>query len=105
MTYSGQPHMTDPADAALGQTISMVHAILTDGLLAAGHQLSIRSNLFEAGLDSMAVAQLLLEIEERTGVWLDESLLTPENLATCEALGRCLHGVLMAKRDRKRDRA
>jgi acyl carrier protein len=100
MTRSGQSRMTDPASATLGQTIAMVHSILAGGLLAAGDQLSIQSNLIEAGLDSMAVAQLLLEIEERTGMWLDESLLTPDNLATCETLGRCVHGVLMAKRDR-----
>ena len=35
-----------------------------------------QSNLVDAGLDSLAVTQLLLSIEESTGVWVAESLLT-----------------------------
>ena len=43
------------------------------------------------GLDSLAVTQLMLSIEETTGVWVDESLLTPENLQSSETLAACVH--------------
>jgi acyl carrier protein len=49
------------------------------------------SDLHAVGLDSLAVTQLMLAIEESTGVWIDESLLTPENLATAETLAACIH--------------
>jgi acyl carrier protein len=51
-----------------------------------------KSDLVEAGLSSLLAVQLLLAIEERTGIWVDESELTPENLASVEALARCVHG-------------
>jgi len=66
--------------------VERVHAILRDDILAVGTEFSPRSNLVESGLDSLAVTQLLLSIEESTGVWVDESLLTPENLRTSETL-------------------
>ena len=66
--------------------VERVHAILRDEILTVGGEFSPRSNLVEAGLDSLAVTQLLLSIEESTGVWVDESLLTPENLSTSETL-------------------
>jgi acyl carrier protein len=49
------------------------------------------SNLIEAGLDSLAVTQLMLAIEEKTGLWVDESQLTPENLLSCASLASCVH--------------
>jgi acyl carrier protein len=66
--------------------VERVHAILRDEILTVGDEFSSRSNLVESGLDSLAVTQLLLSIEESTGVWVDESLLTPENLSTSETL-------------------
>jgi len=66
--------------------IEQVHGILRDEILAVGGDFSPQSNLVEAGLDSLAVTQLMLSIEEKTGIWVDESLLTPENLATSETL-------------------
>jgi acyl carrier protein len=50
-----------------------------------------KSDLVEAGLTSLVAVQLLLAIEERTGIWVDESELTPENLESVEALARCVH--------------
>jgi acyl carrier protein len=50
-----------------------------------------KSDLVEAGLTSLVAVQLLLAIEERTGIWVDESELTPENLESAEALARCVH--------------
>jgi acyl carrier protein len=67
------------------------HRILRDDLLAACSDLTPQSNLIESGLDSLAVTQLLLAIEEATGVWTDESLLTPRNLETAETLAASIY--------------
>jgi len=63
-----------------------VYQILRDELLDVDEGFTARSNLVDAGLDSLAVTQLLLWVEETTGVWVDESLLTPENLESAESL-------------------
>ena len=68
-----------------------VFEILRDELLEVGGDFTPQSNLVESGLDSLAVTQLMLSIEESTGVWVDESLLTPENLETAETLAACVH--------------
>ena len=72
----------------------LIHRILRDDLLSVDGEFTPQSNLIEAGLDSLAVTQLMLAIEEETGVWTDESLLTPENLETAETLAACIleHG-------------
>jgi acyl carrier protein len=67
---------------------------LRDDLLSASDDFTPESDLIEAGLDSLAATQLLLALEEHTGVWVDESVLTPENLASSAALARCVHGQL-----------
>jgi len=69
----------------------LIHRILRDELLEVSEDFTSASDLIEAGLDSLAVTQLMLSIEENTGVWVDESLLTPENLASSEALAACVH--------------
>jgi acyl carrier protein len=63
-----------------------VYQVLRDELLDVDEGFTTRSNLVDAGLDSLAVTQLLLWVEETTGVWVDESLLTPENLESAESL-------------------
>jgi len=68
-----------------------VFEILRDELLEVEEDFSPQSNLVDSGLDSLAVTQLMLSIEESTGVWVDESLLTPENLETSETLAACVH--------------
>ena len=79
--------MSDWTREALTQR---VFEILRDELLEVGAGFTPQSNLVEAGLDSLAVTQLMLSIEECTGVWVDESLLTPENLASAESLAGCV---------------
>ncbi len=69
-------------------------ALVRDELLEVGESFEVRSNLIEAGLDSLTVTQLMLSIQETTGVWVDESLLTPENLESCESLATCVHSLL-----------
>jgi len=66
-------------------------------LLGAGETFTTRSNLVDAGLDSLAVTQLMLSVEEATGCWVDESLLTPENLETAETLASCIHAHIAAR--------
>ncbi len=68
-----------------------VFHLLRDELLRAGDDFTPRSDLVAAGLDSLAVTQLLLSIEETTGVWVDESQLTPENLASAESLAALVY--------------
>lgn len=67
-----------------------IFEILRDDLLSVDDSFAVDSDLIAAGLDSMAVTQLMLAIEESTGVWVDESLLTPENLASARALAACV---------------
>ena len=71
-----------------------VFEILRDQLLDAGADFSPRSNLVAAGLDSLAVTQLMLAIEESTGLWVDDSLLTPEHLESAESLASLVYGQL-----------
>jgi acyl carrier protein len=79
------------AAVSLEALTALVFGILRDEILSAGSDFSVRSNLIDAGLDSLAVTQLLLSIEESTGLWLDESLLTPENLESAETLAALVH--------------
>lgn len=84
-----------PEPGAAGWTLESltqrVFEILRDELLTPGSDFTPHSNLVEAGLDSLAVTQLMLAIEEATGVWVDESRLTPENLESAESLAACVH--------------
>lgn len=69
----------------------LILEFLREELPDLGDGFDSKSDLVEAGLSSLAAVQLLLAIEERTGIWVDESELTPENLASAEALARCVH--------------
>jgi acyl carrier protein len=71
-----------------------VFEVLRDEILDPPDSFSPRSNLIDAGLDSLAVTQLLLSIEESTGIWVDEGLLTPENLESAETLATLVHSQL-----------
>jgi len=71
-----------------------IFEILRDEILSVDSGFTPQTNLVEAGLDSLAVTQLMLSIEESTGVWIDESLLTPENLENARTLAALVHGEL-----------
>ena len=71
-----------------------IFEILRDEILEVDGGFTPASNLVEAGLDSLAVTQLLLALEESTGIWVDEGLLTEETLASAESLAACVHGQL-----------
>ena len=56
--------------------------IIRDEVLDIDQDLTSESDLFEAGLDSMAIMQLLLQIEDHFGVELDPSDLSRDNFQT-----------------------
>jgi acyl carrier protein len=64
--------------------------------LRLGDEFTPASNLQASGLDSLALTRLLLAVEEGMGVWIDESLLTPENLENVETLSACVYELLDA---------
>ena len=82
------------AEFTQASVIESVFRILRDEILSVGSDFTPGSDLIEAGLDSLALTQLMLSIEEQTGVWVDESLLTPESLKTAETLAALVVGEL-----------
>ncbi len=70
--------------------------IVREDILSVDDSFTRRTNLIEAGLDSLALTQLMLAIEEATGVWVDESLLTEDTLASVVALTDLVHASLDA---------
>jgi acyl carrier protein len=85
------------SDAWTPETLSeLICRILKDDLISVGEDFSTESNLVESGLDSLALTQLLLAIEEKTGIWVDEGLLTPEILENSASLATCVHGLIDA---------
>ena len=79
---SGGPDLAD-----LEQEIrTLIEGRILDGQVS----LETTAPLDEAGVDSMAVIQILLLIEKRFGVWLPESDVTRENLKTVQSLARIL---------------
>ena len=68
------------AEAFLG----ILHSYLRQ--LGDGNTLTMESNLYELGLDSMAAVNLLLELEEIYGVIFPDALLTESTFETPLAL-------------------
>lgn len=84
--------MSEPPSLASIQ--KLIFEVLRDELLEVDAKFNEQSDLVEAGLDSLGITQLLLTVEEQTGIWVDESELTPENLESTEALARCVFAAL-----------
>ena len=66
--------------------------LIAGQLLATGDGFGPDSNLFEAGLDSMSIMQLLLLIEEEFGVAIPVDQLSRENFATVSTIARLVRG-------------
>ena len=75
--------MSIPSHAELTQHVFQV---VRDQILDGRADFTAQTDLVAAGVDSLALTQVLLAIEEHTGFWLEESLLTPESLKSAEAL-------------------
>ncbi len=75
MTGSGTEHnITELEDG--------VREMITERLLEVDEDFNDDADLFEAGLDSMAIMQLLLLLEERFGVAIPHGAVTRENFRT-----------------------
>ena len=70
--------------------------LVTQNLLETGPSFNSDSNLYEAGLDSMAIMQLLLLIEQKFGIMLPESDLSRDNFNDIRSLARLLQMRLLA---------
>ena len=79
------------AETSLEGLETLIFDTLRTELLEVGDEFTPESNLVESGLNSMAVVQLLLAVEEQTGIWVDEAELTPENLLTVKTLAACVY--------------
>ena len=65
-------------------------AIAREDLLELEDDFGVEDDLFEAGLDSMAIMQLLLLIEENFGVAIPASELSRENFSTAKAIAQLI---------------
>lgn len=65
-----------------------IRALLERHVLELPSDFAEESDLFEAGLDSMAIMQLLLHLEEEFGVNILMGEVTTENFSTTAAIAR-----------------
>lgn len=61
-----------------------------EGMVELGDDFSAKGDLFAAGLDSMAVMQLVVAAEEKFGVVLGPEDMTRANLSTPESMAALL---------------
>ena len=64
--------------------------IVSQDILEVGPGFNTQSNLFDAGLDSMANMQLLLLIEQNFGLRLPAAKLTRDHFSTIDDLARLM---------------
>lgn len=63
---------------------------IKSGLLETGPDFDIDSDLFAAGLDSMAIMQLTLVIEEDFGAQLPDAMINRETFATARRIAESI---------------
>jgi aryl carrier-like protein len=64
--------------------------IVSGGIIEPFPGFDVRSDLFDAGLDSLAIMQLLIRIDQEFGVRIPTHRLTRENFSTIEDLARLI---------------
>lgn len=69
-------------------------ALLRDRLPDLPEGLAPGANLYDAGLDSMGIMQLLLAIEDRFGILLPEAAVSRRNFCSVENLASLLRELL-----------
>lgn len=70
-------------DAASFESIcERILALVNERIADPGRPLSLESDLFDEGMDSLGLMQLLLGIEQRFGVLLDENAISPQQART-----------------------
>ena len=60
--------------------------LVREKLFDGGAPMTVETDLFAAGLDSMCIMQLMISIEERFGVRVPEASVTRENFSTASSL-------------------
>ena len=60
--------------------------LVREKLFDGGAPMTVETDLFAAGLDSMGIMQLMISIEERFGVSVPEASVTRENFSTASSL-------------------
>jgi len=70
--------------------ITVIKWLRSEEILSLDEGFTATDDLFLAGLDSMAVMQLVVAAEERFGVVLQAADLSKDNLGTAEALAALL---------------
>ena len=60
--------------------------LVREKLFDGGAPMTVETDLFAAGLDSMGIMQLMISIEERFGVRVPESAVTRDNFSTASSL-------------------
>lgn len=60
--------------------------LVREKLFDGGAPMTVETDLFAAGLDSMGIMQLMISIEERFGVRVPEASVTRENFSTASSL-------------------
>jgi len=81
------PSQPLPALAHLDQQLV---TLVSERLLETQPGFGPDSNLYESGLDSMALMQLLILVEEEYGVSIPESALTKQNFSTVRHLSQLI---------------
>ena len=80
------PRQIPPLDTLEPQLI----ALLRERLLETPHPFDATTDLYNLGMDSMAIMQLLILIEEEYGVALPECGLTRQNFTTVRQLAHLI---------------
>lgn len=78
-----------PADLSADSVLSL---ILEQQIIESAEPVSVTTDLFALGLDSMAMMQLLLHIEDRFGIAIAPGEMTRDRFATAAALAKFLAG-------------
>lgn len=78
-----------PNQAQLGEPSPReIRELLVSQVLELPDDFDPGADLFKAGLDSMAIMQLLLQLEERYSIQVPMGEVTRENFGTTEAIAR-----------------
>jgi acyl carrier protein len=76
--------------SALDHLDQQLVTLVSERLLETQPGFDADSNLYEAGLDSMALMQLLILVEEEYGVSIPEAALTKQNFSTIRHLSQLI---------------
>ncbi len=71
--------------------IQELTALIGEGLPELPHDIDASADLFDAGLDSMAIMQLLIFLEDRYKVEIPPEAVTRENFSTVNSLAALLN--------------